>query len=251
MDLWGATKRRKQQSEHYWNEPLRWNRAAEKAGTPAYVFCSSMADVFEDHPDLVAPRARLWPLIEATPWLLWLLLTKRAENLLTMVPESWRAGWPKNAFPGVTAATQEWADRRVPVLLRVPARGHWISAEPLLGPIDFTRWMPGYKHAVTDDLLDAPDGAVVDGEERVIDVWHRRIGLAQIIVGGESGHGARLMKQEWAKDILDQCRRYGVAYWFKQKGEALARAMGCKDKAGKDPSEWPAEFRVQEHPVFA
>lgn len=60
-----------------------------------------------------------------------------------------------------------------------------------------------------------------------------------------------MMKPEWIRSIREQCLTHGVAYHFKQKGEALARAMGCKDKAGKDPSEWPAEYRVQEYPVLA
>lgn len=217
-DLWGKDKPRKMQTEHYWNEPLRWDRAAAKAGVRARVFCASMSDVFEGRSDLDQHRARLWKLIEATPNLDWLLLSKRPENMIAMTPESWRGGWPKNVWAGTTTATQEWLEKRMPYLAVVPSGVLWLSVEPMLGPVKLGPWAEYVN-------------------------W--------CIVGGESGHGARLMKPEWARDLLAECRVHGIAYHFKQKGEALARLLGCKDKAGKDASEWPAEFRVQEYPVFA
>ena len=78
--LWGPGSERKVASEAMWREPIKWNRSAEKAGKRARVFCASMADVFEDRPDLLVPRARLFRLVAATPHLDWLLLTKRPEN---------------------------------------------------------------------------------------------------------------------------------------------------------------------------
>lgn len=218
MATWGKNTPRKQMSEHYWNEPIRWNRVAEKSNTRARVFCSSMADVFENHPDLVLARARLWHIITATPNLDWLLLTKRPENMIAMTPESWRGGWPANVWAGTTAENQEWLERRMPYLASVPAHIRWLSVEPMLGPVALGRWAQSVQ-------------------------W--------VIVGGESGHGARLMEPDWALNLLAECRANRIAYHFKQKGEMLARQLGCKDKAGKDPSEWPAEFRVQEFPVLA
>src|SRR5690606_28003840 len=76
-----ATGERTVTSDAYWRHPLRWDRQAEAAGRPALVFCASLADVFEDRPDLEEPRARLWDLVAATPHLRWLLLTKRPENI--------------------------------------------------------------------------------------------------------------------------------------------------------------------------
>ena len=87
-DVWGPDKPRRLLSDAYWREPLKWNAAAQAAGKTARVFCSSMADVFEDREGL-DERAKLWPLIEETPWLRWLLLTKRPENVRDTVPASW------------------------------------------------------------------------------------------------------------------------------------------------------------------
>jgi protein gp37 len=106
-------------SEGNWQRPLKWNRDAGRAGVPGKVFCASMADVFEDHPDLEEPRKRLWDLIEATPWLHWQLLTKRPENVAAMAP--WGSGWPSWVWLGVSAENQRWADTRIPVLLELPA----------------------------------------------------------------------------------------------------------------------------------
>lgn len=218
FDLWGKDKPRKMQSEHYWNEPIRWNRLAQKTGERRRVFCGSMCDVFEDHPDLVVPRARLWDVIAATPNLDWLLLTKRPENMIQMTPESWRSGWPSNVWAGTTVETQSWLEHRMLHLADVPSRVLWLSVEPMLGPVHLGPWA---KH------------------------------VSWSIVGGESGHGARLMRPEWVRDLLAECRSAGIAFHFKQKGEALSRLLGCRDKAGKDPAEWPEEFRVQEFPVLA
>lgn len=248
FDIWGKDKPRRFFGDAHWNEPLSWNRAAEKAGERRRVFCASMADVCEDRRDLDSWRERLWALIERTPWLDWMLLTKREAAYAKMLPKEWLANPRKNVWLGVTAENQRRADERIPELLEVPAVVHWISAEPLLGPINFMPWMRGAKHDVTNDVLDAPDGAVVGGEERVGDVWRRRTGIDWVIVGGESGDEPRRMDAEWARDILDQCRRGHIAFHFKQKGRILAAEMGCKDREGKKAEEWPEDLRVQEFP---
>lgn len=212
---WGKDKPRKQMSEHYWNDPLRWQKKAEKDGKRRRVFCSSMADVFEDHPDVEVARARLWPIIAKTPMLDWMLLTKRPALMTKFAPKEWADGWPSNVWAGTTAENQKFFDLRWPVLSKVPAKIKWISAEPLLSDIegDFT-------------------------------------GISWMIVGGESGSDRR-MDPAWVTNVLDRCRKSGTAYFFKQKGDVLAAEMGCKNKAGKDPAEWPEEFRVQEFPEAA
>lgn len=208
-----------------------------------------MADICEDRRDLDLWREKQWKLIDATPNLDWMLLTKRPEKYARMLPLDWIKNPRPNVWLGTTAENQRRADERIPFLLSVPAAVHWISAEPLLGQINFRPWFRGAYHDVKHDHMDAPDGAVVSGEERIGDTWHRRVGLNWVIVGGESGTKSRRMDPAWATDILEQCRSAGVAYHFKQKGEVLARELDCKDKAGKDPAEWPAEFRVQDFPV--
>jgi protein gp37 len=228
-DLWGKSKPRQQMGEHYWNEPLRWDRKAAAAGIRHKVFCSSMADVFEDHPALVAPRERLWKLIERTPNLIWQLLTKRPENMKTMVPASWRHCWPTNIWAGTTVANQEWADKRCPILAEIPAQVRWLSVEPMFGPMDLKEHFEA-GHEGTAGWIEDPSP------------------FSWVVVGGESGNGARPMKREWVTDLLAQCREYKVPFFFKQKGNVMAKEMGCEAAKGDDPSEWPEEFKVQEFP---
>jgi len=95
--VWGQDGERRAFGNKHWAEPLRWNAEAEKAGERRRVFCASMADVFEDHSVAIAERPRLWSLIERTPMLDWLLLTKRPENVDLLGPHVtdrwlWRAG---------------------------------------------------------------------------------------------------------------------------------------------------------------
>jgi len=186
MDLWSPNAPRRAMSDAYWRQPLAWDRDAQRAGKRARVFCASMADVFEDRDDLLATRERLWALIERTPNLDWLLLTKRPQNVGGMVP--WGNDWPRNVWLGTTVETQRWADKRLPQLVRHPAKILFLSCEPLLGPIDLAPWLI---------------------HERRID-W--------LIVGGESGHHARPMNPDWARALRDQCREHDVAFHFKQWG---------------------------------
>lgn len=213
--IWGPASRRRLFSEKHWDEPRRWNKEAKKAGVRRRVFCSSMADVFEDHRDLDSERERLWKLIGETPDLDWQLLTKRPENMLAMAP--WKA-WPDNVWAGTTTENQEWFDRRIGHLLGVPAKVRWLSVEPMLGPV---RLPAGIK----------------DGKD-----------LHWVIIGGESGHGARRMNPRWVVELIDDCRSRGIACFVKQKGAALAREWGCADPKGGDPSEWPDWMKVQQFP---
>jgi protein gp37 len=191
-----------------------------------------MADVFEDHKDLVEPRKRLWEVIAKTPNLDWMLLTKRPENMVAMGPEAWAKRWPDNVWAGTTAATQEWADKRCPILAQVPAKIRWLSVEPMLGPMNLAKYF--------DEGYDGYEGWVHTGS---LIQW--------VIVGGESGRHARLMEASWALDLLKQCRRYDVSFFFKQQGDVLARVMGARRGKGDDPTEWPEEFKIQEFPRVA
>jgi protein gp37 len=164
----------------------KWNAEAVIARVRRRVFCASMADVFEDRVELRPVREKLWNLIAQTPALDWLLLTKRPENFIQLAP--WRDRWPPNVWAGVTAENQLWADRRIPLLLRLPAVVRFVSCEPLLGRLDLGRWIQ---------------------ENKRID-W--------VIAGGESGHKARPMNPEWARSLRDQCAKSGVPFHFKQWG---------------------------------
>lgn len=189
VDVWGTTAERRFFSEKHWAEPFKWNREAAAAGERRRVFCASMADVFENRRDLDPWRAKLWPIIEATPALDWLLLTKRPQHVGRLV--RWGDRWPANVWLGTTAESQKWADKRIPLLLRYPAAVRFVSCEPLLDDLDVSRWL-------------APAGT--GG------------GLNWVIAGGESGPKSRPMNPVWAESIRDQCSAAGVPFHFKQWG---------------------------------
>lgn len=208
---WGARAARKRTSVAYWRQPLAWNRKAEKTGRRPRVFCASLADVFDAE---VPPewRADLFGLIDATPHLDWLLLTKRPQIARKEMPATPRP----NVWLGTTAETQAMADLRIPILLDTPAVVRFASIEPLLGPINLRNVGGGGW-----DLHDALTGY---WEDDVDDVgsstrWGHTERLDWVIVGGESGHGARPMHPGWARDLRDQCQAAGVPFFFKQWGE--------------------------------
>lgn len=197
LDIWGARNDRRFFSDAHWREPIRWNADATAARVRRRVFCASMADVFEARSDLDLVRERLWSLIEATPALDWLLLTKRPEQIAEKAP--WGNRWPLNVWLGTTAENQLWANRRIPILLEHPAVVRFVSCEPLVGHLDLSRWMNANK-----------------GEHRIN--W--------VIAGGESGSKARPVNPEWVRSLRDQCKRANVAFHFKQWGQ------WCPDQRG-------------------
>jgi protein gp37 len=200
---WGATGARRVTSDANWRKPIKWNREVAETGWARRVFCASMADVFEDHPALLEPRSRLWALIEQTPNLNWLLLTKRPENAAEMTPPDWAGGWPPWVWLGVTAETQRYADERVPVLCGLPVTGErFVSVAPQLGPVDPTEVAPGLRYA------NRGFNALV-GVPRV--TW--------VITEGESGPRARPSHPAWFRSLRDQCVEAGVAFHHKQTGE--------------------------------
>lgn len=209
---WGPHGERKRTSADNWKQPIRWNRRAAKAQQDfeegmltlrphrPRVFCASLADVFDNQ---VPPewRADLWNLIEATPHLDWLLLTKRPENILKMLPKPPVAGWPlPNVWFGTTCEDQAAFARRWPILREVPAWVRFISYEPAIGPLR---------------LMNSPDG------------FEGVTGLDWLICGGESGSGFRDMPLRWEADIRRDCELARIPYFFKQLAgkKAVAASM--------------------------
>lgn len=184
--IWGPKAARRFFSASHWQEPIKWNAEAARTNVRRRVFCASMADVFEARRELDPYRDRLWDLIANTPALDWLILTKRPERMRKVAP--WRDEWPANVWAGTTIENQRWADKRIPVLLDIPASVRFLSCEPLLGPVDIRPWLVG---------------------QRRID-W--------VIAGGESGHNARPMNPEWARNLRDQCATARTPFHFKQWG---------------------------------
>ena len=140
---WGPTAQRVKTSAANWRKPLAWNAKAEREGRRYKVFCASLADVFEDNLQVAPWRNALWTLIDQTPHLDWLLLTKRPEDISDMIPLSWifNAAWPANAWVGTSVENQEQADKRIPELLKIPAPVRFLSCEPLLGPLDLSMYL--------------------------------------------------------------------------------------------------------------
>lgn len=288
-------------AEKTWSEPLKWDRAAAKAGERHRVFCASLADVFEDwqgpmvssggdrlfacvkcghwgtslliceqcldedkwhlrQPVSIGDvRFKLFRLIDATPNLDWLLLTKRPENIARMWPvatcrncgnaatcygkyeddagfacdeccgHGCEDGWcepangtfRKNVWLLTSVSDQQTADAMIPQLLQccnlAPVLG--LSMEPLVGPVDIKFAMPW---------------------EQVGVAYKESIGW--VIVGGESGHGARPMHPQWAVDIRNQCQAAGVPFFFKQWGNWI-EDDGRVNKRGGDP--WPHIWLAQ------
>lgn len=220
--VWGAERRRTSKST--WAAPLKWNAQAQAEGRRYRVFCASLADVFDNQ----VPqdwRDDLFALIAATPHLDWLLLTKRIGNVPNMlpVPFDFAKHYP-NVWIGATVCNQAEADRDIPKLLKVDARVRFLSIEPLLGPLDLrfhffseptgkTRTRAGKRQM---ELRKPEDG-----------------GVHWVIVGGESGPGARPMHPDWARKLRDQCQEADVPFLFKQWGEWWQGARIGKAAAGR------------------
>ena len=239
---WGPGAERRRTSASNWNKPKAWNAAhAEffaQHGRRQRVFCASLADVF-DNAVPVQWRIELMKLITETRNLDWLLLTKRIGNAAPMLETAFRAvhqgreGWAENILPnvwiGATVVNQEEADRDIPKLLAVPAAKRFLSMEPLLGAVDLGLQCENW----SDDIVMDPETGAREcckacdftGIGKAID-W--------IIVGGESGPGARPMHPDWARSLRDQCASAAVPFLFKQHGEWLATAF-CSDKQADIP----------------
>jgi protein gp37 len=184
--------------ENRLNMPLRLRK-------PRRIFVNSMSDLFhEDVPFGFVER--VFVVIEGAPQHTFQILTKRPERMRAFM-QRWadQRGVPANAWLGVSVEDQSTADERIPLLIQTPAAVRWISAEPLLGPINLYPW------ACMPELMDK------HGEPFV--------GLDWVVVGGESGPKARPMHPDWARSLRDQCVDAGVPFLFKQWGEFLPCGM--------------------------
>jgi len=199
--LWGNKAQRLIASEKYSLQPYKWNEYAKGIGVRLKVFSASMSDVFEDRRDLDTPREELWKLIEETPWLDWLLLTKRPEKIERLLPDRWwgSVGAPRNIWFGCTIVNDHEVQTVWPVFQSFgrsafrPAR-LFLSLEPLVSAL------PSF----ADYCLDDKHGV------RPVD-W--------VIVGGESGPNADPMHADWVRGIRDACEETNTPFFLKQWGE--------------------------------
>lgn len=270
-------------------EPLTWRQ-------PARVFVNSMSDLFHDDvPDEFIDR--VFAVMSLASRHTFQILTKRAERMHRYMTArnhlgslrdaaingsiwsllgtrrgskihhggNWRCKWPlPNVWLGVSTEDQRRADERIPLLLQTPAAVRFISAEPLIGQIKLkTRWRKSPACSFCDDA-----GNYI-GTENLCPCGRQSVGLDWVIVGGESGHGARPCHIEWITSIVGQCQAAGTSVFVKQLGADLRRTGFCRDCAdedgtcphdgiaceglkdpkGGDPAEWPERLRVREFPI--
>lgn len=206
--------------------------APKRWAEPRIIFTCSLSDFFASEAD--AWRSEAWDIIRATPQHTYQILTKRPWNIRSRLPEDWGDGWP-NVWLGVTAEDQSRADFRLPALRSIPAVVRFVSYEPAIGPVDWDKF-PGLE------------------------------GIDWVIVGGESGPGARPFNMTWALRSIDQCKASGTAVFVKQMGARVVSTLyrGARgelypvdmpeypvkftDSKGDNPEEWPEELRVREFP---
>lgn len=322
LGTWGPNGTRVVAAERAWQEVLKWNKAAAKLSEWPRVFCASLADVFEDwsgpvldhfggehytsdvdpskmvnheemhgldsagyHYTTIADvRRRLFALIDSTPAIDWLLLTKRPENVWKFWPavdvhsqeqaddrnergELYR----RNVWIGTSISDQETADKWTPRLLGLEdlAPVRFLSAEPLVGPIDLL-----YPSSMfPDGPRRCCDGRDCGCRGMPVDPW-MIYGVNLVIVGGESGPGARPCSVEWVRDIVRQCAEANVACFVKQLGANVEidhaenasdygdgvsivgnegdsfgpTRLKFTDPKGGNPDEWPEDLRVRQMP---
>ncbi len=222
-ETWGPHAPRKRTSAANWKKPLAWNRKAEAEGRRYRVFCASLADVGDNHHTILREwRDDLMNMVERTPHLDWLFLTKRPQNIPRLYPEWMAVGeWPANVWLGTTVENQTEADRRIPHLLAVPAAVRFLSVEPMLGPVDLTE--------VAQDRPDLRAKVILDPLNGIGGFKGPCPRIHWVICGGESGPGARPMHPDWARSLRDQCVAAGVAFHFKKWGEHEADQIGPED----------------------
>ena len=220
------------------------------------VFVCSLADLFHDAvPD--AHIVHVWAVMAAThEWrreITFQVLTKRPARMRGLLSsDEFRAAvtaaaaglmdedhadavydgiyhhhWPlPNVHVGVTIEDQERANLRIPILLDTPTAVRWLSVEPMLGPVDLREWIVAAGHGENTYPLPYFD-------------W--------VVVGGESGPGARAMREEWARSVVGQCRAANVPVFVKQMGTVWARENGVRGKADRI-EDLPSDMRIRRFP---
>jgi protein gp37 len=227
VEGWGRGKPRHRTSQSNWDKVYSWNAQAKNAVERPRVFCASLAD-WLDNEVPITWLADLLLLIDQTPNLDWLLLTKRPENFeprmqaifdsgiadcRVIVPDLWlnHRRPPENVWFGVSVEVQQRANERIPELLKIPARLRWLSCEPLLGPLNLEQVYSSYG-TIYDVLYGYEMGMGGGFQANKID-W--------VVAGGESGPNARGLDSIWVRSLRDQCKRNKTPFFFKQWGEWL------------------------------
>lgn len=200
------------------DQPLKWKKGK-------LIFTCSWSDWFIEEAD--AWRDEAWAIIKATPQHTYQILTKRPERIKDHLPADWGVNGYPNVWLGISAENQEEYSKRMEVFFPIPAAVKFISAEPLLGPVNM----------------------YMDGIMKGFINW--------VIIGGESGslnptakYRARECNIGWISDIADQCKKASVPVFVKQFGTFLAKEYNFKDRHGGDIMEFPQFLQIREMPLI-
>ncbi len=272
-----------------WGDPVRWNKRQNERSCGYCDFDEAEGDLLAQCPRC-AVRPRVFPslcdwldeevpiawladflaLVNLTPNLDWLLLTKRPQKWLERIDaaalastpyhQRWMVEWlqgkpPTNVWFGISIEDQQRANERIPALLQIPARVRWLSLEPLLGPVQLTHIdaeAAGHKDFFQ---LDALSGRHTDMGRPCPPVCS----LNWLVIGGESGAGARPCNISWIRHLKDAGRLAGIPVFVKQigsnpcctvtKGGRLPDDLRAfSHPKGGDPLEWPIDLRVRQFP---
>lgn len=217
-ERWGPHADRTRTADANWKKPFRWNREARGAATRPRVFCASLADWLDNHKS-IQPQWRhdLFYMIDATPHLDWLLLTKRPQNYRKFAPRDWTP-YPKNVWLGTTVEDQTAAEQRIWHLCQSLGKVKFISYEPALGPLDLTC----VKTPEFGETFNALTGELSTGG------FVGRIGW--VIAGGESGPNYRPGSLDWFRALRDQCAAHDVPFLFKQHEGKSRKEIDAKGR---------------------
>lgn len=269
LGIWGVNGIRVLAKQQLWDEPHHWNKRAKERGKHAHVFAYSLGDMGEmpvkelradaklhgyepteeqienaERNQQVCDEARrkLFALVEETPFLDWLLLTKRIEEIVDQVPKRWLTEPPLNWWQGTSVSIQPDVDFRLAKLIEVPAAVRFVSAEPLLEKINIAQFLDNERASRIGGVMAESIGRRVD--------W--------VICGGESSSSAREFEVSAMESLVNQCAEHGVAIFNKQLGFRPIEDIDSKrvrlklvDKKGGDMDEWPERFghlRIRQFP---
>ncbi|HEY9864974.1 MAG TPA: phage Gp37/Gp68 family protein [Candidatus Obscuribacterales bacterium] len=229
-------------------KPYKWKK-------PKKIFICSMADIFHENVPFEWIE-EIFYMIENCPQHTFQILTKRPERMIEFF--DWYSArcsdhsvglqWsiPDNVWLGVSCENQAMADKRIPLLMEIPAKVRFLSCEPLLEPLDLSKFLPIEWSEIAEDWIESWPGIGSYSRDTYPD-W--------VIVGGESGTGARECHVDWIRDIASQCQSAKVPVFVKQLGSnalqgdiANGSKLKLKDRKGSDILEFPEDLKLQQFP---
>ena len=233
---------------------LRWKKGKR-------IFLCSMADMFHENVPFEWIE-QIFSTIEDFPQHTFQILTKRPERMIEFFDwyiarnsdHSVGLQWsiPDNIWLGVSCENQAMADKRIPLLMKIPAKVRFLSCEPLLEPINLSKFLPIEWSEIAEDWIESWPG---------IGSYSTNDYPSWVIAGGESGAGSRPCHIDWIRDIASQCQSAKVPVFIKQLGsnaiasspyvDGVAKShykLKLKDRKGADINEFPEDLRIQQFP---